>query len=129
MKQTYRPAVAHGDGIGQEVSKTALGALEAALGPERPLEFLEYPAGAQHFLETGESFPEASFGVCRGSGSILYGAAGIPGIVHPDGVEASLDFTLSLCFRLDLYANVPPSSSIPACLRRCAASRPATSTM
>lgn len=119
MKQTYRPAVAHGDGIGQEVSKTALGALE----------FLEYPAGAQHFLETGESFPEASFGVCRGSGSILYGAAGIPGIVHPDGVEASLDFTLSLCFRLDLYANVPPSSSIPACLRRCAASRPATSTM
>ncbi|TIN43552.1 MAG: isocitrate/isopropylmalate dehydrogenase family protein, partial [Mesorhizobium sp.] len=31
-----------------------------------------------------------------------------PGVVHPDGTEAGLDFTLRLRFELDLYANVRP---------------------
>lgn len=40
--------------------------------------------------------------------AILHGAAGIPGVVHPDGTEAGLDFTLTLRFKLDLFANVRP---------------------
>ena len=113
MKQTYRIAVVHGDGIGPEVSKATLEVLDAAFGAERPLEFVEYPAGAQHFLATGDSFPETSFEGCRDSDAILHGAAGIPGVVHPDGTEAGLDFTLSLRFRLDLYANVRPIKLYP----------------
>jgi 3-isopropylmalate dehydrogenase len=113
VKQIYRIAVVHGDGIGPEVSKAALEVLEAALGAERALEFLEYPAGATHFIETGDSFPEASFEGCRDADAILHGAAGIPGVVHPDGTEAGLDFTLSLRFRLDLYANVRPIKLYP----------------
>ncbi|MBV8473600.1 MAG: isocitrate/isopropylmalate dehydrogenase family protein [Hyphomicrobiales bacterium] len=113
MKQTYRIAVVHGDGIGPEVCKAALAVLEAAFGAERPLEFVEYPAGARHFVETGDSFPETSFVGCRDSDAILHGAAGIPGIVHPDGTEAGLDFTLSLRFRLDLFANVRPIKLYP----------------
>jgi 3-isopropylmalate dehydrogenase len=113
VKQTYRIAVVHGDGIGPEVCKSALDVLDAAFGAERPLEFVEYPAGARHFVETGDSFPETSFIGCRDSDAILHGAAGIPGIVHPDGTEAGLDFTLSLRFRLDLYANVRPIKLYP----------------
>ncbi len=113
MKQTYRIAVVHGDGIGPEVCKATLEILDAAFGAERPLEFIEYPAGARHFVETGDSFPETSFTGCRDSDAILHGAAGIPGIVHPDGTEAGLDFTLSLRFRLDLYANVRPIKLYP----------------
>lgn len=29
-------------------------------------------------------------------------------MVHPDGTEAGLDFTLTLRFKLDLFANVRP---------------------
>ena len=120
MKHTYRIAVVHGDGIGPEVSKATLEVLEAVFGAEQPLDFVEYPAGAQHFLATGDSFPETSFEGCRDSDAILHGAAGIPGVVHPDGTEAGLDFTLSLRFRLDLYANVRPIklySGVPSPLR------------
>lgn len=113
MKKTYRIAVVHGDGIGPEVCEAALEVLGAAFGADPALEFVEYPAGAQHFLETGDSFPRESFEGCRAADAVLHGAAGIPGVVHPDGTEAGLDFTLTLRFRLDLYANVRPIKLYP----------------
>jgi 3-isopropylmalate dehydrogenase len=112
MAKTYEIAVVHGDGIGPEVCRGAVEALQAALG-EGVLRFVEYPAGAQQFLDTGDSFPAASFEGCRKADAILHGAAGIPGVVHPDGTEAGLDFTLSLRFKLDLYANVRPIKLYP----------------
>lgn len=113
MKEIYRIAVVHGDGIGPEVCRAALSVLDAAFGNQRVLEFVEYPAGAQHFLETGDSFPRESFEGCRSADAILHGAAGIPGVVHPDGTEAGLDFTLTLRFQLDLFANVRPIRLFP----------------
>ncbi|WP_062220880.1 isocitrate/isopropylmalate dehydrogenase family protein [Aureimonas sp. D3] len=106
--KTYTIAVVHGDGIGPEVCRAAMRVVEAALGSASPLVFREYDAGAQHFLETGESFPEASFEGCREADAILHGAGGLPGVVHPDGTEAGLDFTLRLRFDLDLFANIRP---------------------
>ena len=111
MSKTYRIAVVHGDGIGPEVCGAALELLKAGVGDA--LRFVEYPAGAQHFVAAGDSFPASSFEGCRSADAILHGAAGIPGIVHPDGTEAGLDFTLSLRFRLDLYANVRPIKLYP----------------
>jgi 3-isopropylmalate dehydrogenase len=108
MKQFYDIAVVPGDGIGPEVSKAAVRVLTAALGLQSPLRFAEYPAGAELFLQTGDSFPATTFEACRSANAILHGAAGIPGVVHPDGTEAGLDFTLELRFKLDLYANVRP---------------------
>lgn len=108
MKDIYEIAVVHGDGIGPEVCAAAVDVVKAALGNHSPLNFREYPAGAEHFLETGESFPEPTFAACRDSDAILHGAGGIPGVVHPDGTEAGLDFTLRLRFELDLYANIRP---------------------
>ena len=106
--KTYNIAVVHGDGIGPEVCRAAVRVVEAALGSASPLAFREYDAGAEHFLKTGESFPEASFEGCREADAILHGAGGLPGVVHPDGTEAGLDFTLRLRFDLDLFANIRP---------------------
>lgn len=107
----YTIAVVHGDGIGEEVCRGAVAVLQAALGDT--LRFVEYPAGAGHFRKTGESFPAASFEGCRTADAILHGAAGLPGVVHPDGTEAGLDFTLTLRARLDLFANVRPIKLYP----------------
>ncbi|WP_427026330.1 isocitrate/isopropylmalate dehydrogenase family protein (plasmid) [Aureimonas ureilytica] len=104
----YTIAVVHGDGIGPEVCRAAVRVVEAALGAASPLAFREYEAGAELFLRTGESFPEASFEGCREADAILHGAGGLPGVVHPDGTEAGLDFTLRLRFDLDLFANIRP---------------------
>ncbi|SCB35610.1 isocitrate/isopropylmalate dehydrogenase family protein [Rhizobium multihospitium] len=108
MKDIYEIAVVHGDGIGPEVCAAAVEVVKAALGNRSHLNFREYPAGAEHFLKTGESFPEPTFNACRNADAILHGAGGIPGVVHPDGTEAGLDFTLRLRFELDLYANIRP---------------------
>lgn len=107
MKDTYTIAVVHGDGIGPEVARAAVAVLQAGVHAGT-LRFVDYPAGADHFLKTGDSFPAASFEGCRTADAILHGAAGIPGVVHPDGTEAGLDFTLTLRFKLDLFANVRP---------------------
>ncbi|WP_414645167.1 isocitrate/isopropylmalate family dehydrogenase [Bradyrhizobium sp.] len=107
MKDTYKIAVVHGDGIGPEVARAAVAVLQAGV-QTGALHFAEYPAGASHFLETGDSFPVSSFEGCRAADAILHGAAGIPGVVHRDGTEAGLDFTLTLRFKLDLFANVRP---------------------
>ena len=113
MKDTYDIAVVHGDGIGPEVCAAAVTVLRAAFGNSSPLRFAEHPAGAEHYQATGQSFPKASFEACRDADAILHGAAGIPGVNHPDGTEAGLDFTLRLRFELDLYANVRPIRLLP----------------
>ncbi len=112
MTRTYKIAVVHGDGIGPEVCQAAVDVLKSSIASDA-LEFLEYPAGAQHFLSSGDSFPASSFDGCRNADAILHGAAGIPGIVHADGTEAGLDFTLTLRFKLDLFANVRPIKLYP----------------
>lgn len=107
MKNTYRIAVVHGDGIGPEVADAAVEVLRAGV-QSGTFDFVKYPAGADHFTKTGDSFPVTSFEGCRSADAILHGAAGLPGVVHPDGTEAGLDFTLTLRFKLDLYANIRP---------------------
>ncbi len=79
MKDSYQIAVVPGDGIGPEVTDAALDVLRAAFGGELPLAFTEYPAGAELYRRTGESFPDATFQACRDADAVLHGAAGIPG--------------------------------------------------
>lgn len=113
MKDSYQIAVVPGDGIGPEVCAAAVQALRATFGNDTPLRFADHPAGADLFRRTGESFPETTFRACREADAILHGAAGIPGVVHADGTEAGLDFTLRLRFELDLYANIRPIRLYP----------------
>ena len=109
----YTIAVVKGDGIGPEVCSAALEVLRAVPDLADKLVFREYPAGAGHFRETGDAFPESTFEGCRDAHAILHGAAGLPGVTYPDGTEAGLDFGLQLRFRLDLYANVRPIKLFP----------------
>ena len=75
------------------------------------LDFQEYPAGAQHYRETGEALPEASFAAAKAADAILFGAMGWPEIRYPDGTEIAPQ--LDLRVRLELYAGVRPCRAIP----------------
>ncbi len=105
---SYKLAIVGGDGIGPEVCQAALNVVKTALGVERILDCTEYHAGADCYTRTGVAFPSETLEGCRNADAILHGAAGLPGVVYPDGTEAGQDFTLQLRVALDLYANVRP---------------------
>ena len=76
-----------------------------------PVEFeiREIPCGGQHYLETGEQWPEGSFEICRDhSDAILLGAIGWPDARLPNGDVAGGEVILGLRSGLNLYANVRP---------------------
>ncbi|MEI7570979.1 MAG: isocitrate/isopropylmalate family dehydrogenase, partial [Alcaligenaceae bacterium] len=71
MKKTYQIAVLPGDGIGREVMSASLAVLEA-IQKQIGVVFdtRTYPAGAQHYLDSGESLPEATLAACRAADAI-----------------------------------------------------------
>jgi 3-isopropylmalate dehydrogenase len=105
---SYSLAIVGGDGIGPEVCRAALDVVKAAVGLERTLLCTDFDAGADCYTQTGIAFPEETLKGCRDADAILHGAAGLPGVLYPDGTEAGQDFTLQLRNALDLYANVRP---------------------
>jgi 3-isopropylmalate dehydrogenase len=113
MNNRYEIAVVPGDGIGPEVCSAAVTVLEAAFDGSSPFDYREYRAGAECYRDTGEAFPERTMDGCRKAAAILHGAAGLPGVLYPDGTEAGQDFSLRLRFTLDLYANVRPIRLYP----------------
>ena len=120
--QKYEIAVIHGDGIGPEVCQSAIDVLDAAFGDTKVFNYIEYPGGAGHFLKTGDGAPKSTIEGCRRAHATLHGAAGIPGVKHPDGTEAGVDIGLGLRVQLDLYANVRPIKlleGIVSPLRNC----------
>lgn len=106
--KTFKIAVVDGDGIGPEVCAATIQVIQAALPSGIAFHWEHLPAGAQNYLETGEALPESTLTKCRQSDTILLGAAGLPGVLYPDGTEAGQDVTLKLRFELDLYANIRP---------------------
>ena len=106
----YRLTVLPGDGTGREVIAEAMRIVET-LEANSPLSFdvTEIPCGGQHYLETGEEWPEGSFEHCRdNSDAILLGAIGWPGARMPNGDMAGGQVILGLRSGLDLYANIRP---------------------
>jgi len=102
-----RIAVIPGDGVGKEVMREAvkvLRALEAAGGPA--LELVEWPHGADRYLETGQSITDAEFAdLEQNYGAILLGALGDPRV---PGNEHARQILLGMRFRLDLFINFRP---------------------
>jgi 3-isopropylmalate dehydrogenase len=117
MKTTYEIAVIHGDGIGPEVCQAAIDVLKAT-SVSNALKFVEYEAGATHYLKSGTAFPDETYEGCKKADAILHGAAGLPGVTYPDGTETGIEFGLQLRFRLDLYANVRPIKLRPGVTSR-----------
>ena len=106
----YRLTLLPGDGTGKEVIgevKRILSAFQE-LGPIS-FEITEIPCGGEHYLKTGEEWPEGSFEHCRdNSDAIVVGAVGWPGAKLPNGDIAGGQVLLGLRSALDLYANVRP---------------------
>jgi len=100
-------AVIPGDGIGPEVVDAALPVVARAAQLDGiELAFERFPYGAQHYLTTGETLPEAAFQrLEREFDAILIGALGDPRV--PTN-EHARDILLGLRFRLDLYINFRP---------------------
>jgi 3-isopropylmalate dehydrogenase len=102
-----RVALIGGDGIGPDVVAVARRALEIA-GRRHGVSyaFEELPYGANHYLATGETLPEAAFARLRDEfDAIFLGALGDPRV--PDN-EHARDILFGLRFRLDLYVNLRP---------------------
>ncbi|GJD50258.1 D-malate dehydrogenase [decarboxylating] [Methylobacterium crusticola] len=112
---SYRIATIEGDGIGPEVTRAAIRVLSEACGAQH-LDFVMLEGGAGHYARTGHVLPDDTFAACRDLDAVLHGAAGLPGIVYPDGTEVGNDLHLRLRFRLDLYANVRPVKLLPGVL-------------
>ncbi|WP_445154053.1 3-isopropylmalate dehydrogenase [Arthrobacter sp. Hor0625] len=104
-------AVIPGDGIGPEVTAEALKVLEKAAATEGiVLQQTHYKLGAQHWLETGETLPDATLADLRTRDAILFGAVGAaPGDTRiPSGI-IERELLLKLRFSLDHYVNLRPS--------------------
>jgi 3-isopropylmalate dehydrogenase len=106
-RRPQRIAVLGGDGIGPEVTAEAVKVLGAAA--ERwslPLELVELPWSAEHYLATGVSLPPGALDDLRDDYSaVLIGAYGDPRV--PDMRHAA-DILLGIRFGLDLYVNLRP---------------------
>ena len=100
-------AIIPGDGIGKEVVPQALRVLEAAAAHwSVDLTTEELPYGADHYLATGVTLPDAEFErLATQFDAILLGGLGDPRVA--DGRHAR-DILLGLRFRLDLYINFRP---------------------
>ncbi len=106
--KSFNLAVVDGDGIGPEVCAATIQVIQEALPSGITFHWEHLPAGAQNYVNAGEALPEATVEKCRRADAILLGAAGLPGVLYPDGTEAGQDVTLRLRFELDLYANIRP---------------------
>ena len=106
MAQVYDIAVLPGDGIGEEVVREGLKVLDATeqvFGFRTKRDALPY--GADHFLATGETMPDAALDRIRDMQAVLLGAIGDPRIE-----VGKLEFAIiaGLRFKLDLYVNLRP---------------------
>src|SRR5207249_2577360 len=103
----HRIAVIPGDGIGPEVIAAALGPIEKAAAKHGfRLDLERLPYGADHYLATRETLPEAAFRHLRDDvDAIFLGAIGDPRV---PGNEHARDILLGLRFKLDLYVNFRP---------------------
>ncbi|MEW6073304.1 MAG: 3-isopropylmalate dehydrogenase [Planctomycetota bacterium] len=102
----YDIAVIGGDGIGPEVTAEAMKVLDAAAEVYGfRTRRTAYPFGTEHYLKTGELFPDPAFAEIKQMSAVFLGAIGDPrvtvGLVE-FGIIAKMRF------ELDLYINLRP---------------------
>ncbi len=105
-KREYKIAVISGDGIGPEVIREGLKVIETVSEISGfNYSIKEYPYGSEHYLSTGELFPDSVLEEMKGFDAIYLGAIGDPR-VEPGLVEHAI--ISSIRFKLDLYVNLRP---------------------
>lgn len=99
-------AVIPGDGIGIDVTREAVKVLEAVSDVTRAeLTLDEFDYGAEKYLATGITLPDADLEKLKAYDAIFIGALGDPRV--PDMTHAR-DILLGMRFKLDLYVNHRP---------------------
>lgn len=108
MSKKFKIAVFEGDGIGPEIMAPTIRILNhlASKANEYQLDFKSTPAGAAHYLKTGEALPKKSLDIARSSDAILLSAMGLPDVRYSDGTEMSPQIDLRK--ELVLFAGVRP---------------------
>ena len=102
----YRIAVIPGDGIGPEIINEGKKVIEAVSEKENfEVKWIEYPFGADHYLETGELLNEDALKEMEKMDAIYLGALGDPR-VEPGVLEKGI--LLALRFYFDQYVNLRP---------------------
>ncbi|WP_426415202.1 isocitrate/isopropylmalate dehydrogenase family protein [Aestuariirhabdus sp. LZHN29] len=110
--RSFKIAVMPGDGIGQEITSPAVELVkEVARQSGIQLQWVNVPAGAQHYQETGDGFPESHFQEAASADAIYLAAMGLPDVRYPDGTEVGPQHDLRK--RLQLYAGVRPCRPMP----------------
>ncbi|MDB5362815.1 MAG: 3-isopropylmalate dehydrogenase [Rhodospirillales bacterium] len=106
-------ALMPGDGIGPEVIHPTRKLIDQALARVGgvALDYQELDAGAECYKRTGVAMSEEVFQAAAAADAILFGAAGLPDVRTPDGIEIAPQ--VDLRFRLELFAGVRPVRSIP----------------
>jgi 3-isopropylmalate dehydrogenase len=110
-KKSYKIAVIPGDGIGPEVIREGIKALEAAASRGGfSLEWVHYDLGGERYLRTGETLPESVLEELKKVDAIYLGAIG-----HPDVKPGILEreILLRIRFELDQYINLRPVKLYP----------------
>ncbi|MFM7030824.1 MAG: 3-isopropylmalate dehydrogenase [Micrococcales bacterium] len=111
MTREYKLAVIGGDGIGPEVTRYALEAIDLVTrGSGVTFSTTEYDLGARRYLASGELLTDADMASLKEHDAILLGAIGSPAV--PSGVlERGL--LLKLRFAFNHYVNLRPSKLFP----------------
>lgn len=117
--QRYDIAVVPGDGIGVDTVGEAVACLNAVAEAHGGLGFCfdHYPWSCTYYLEHGEMMPADGLEILADHDSILFGAAGFPGV--PDHVSL-WGLLLPIRKQFDQYVNLRPTrllEGIPSPLR------------
>ncbi|MBV8205239.1 MAG: 3-isopropylmalate dehydrogenase [Acidobacteria bacterium] len=113
-----------GDGIGPEVTRQAVRALETiAEHGECRLEIHEHPAGGCAVDEFGTPLPRATLDACLGANAVLLGAVGGPKWDDRPRSQRPETGLLQLRSALGGFANLRPATFLPA-LSDCSPLRP-----
>ena len=116
----YTIATIPGDGIGPDVVKVAVEALEAVakrFGFE--LAFVEAPMGGCAIDQFGEPLPASSLEKCRASDAVLLGAVGGPKWDNLQGNKRPEAGLLGLRGGLGVFANLRPALMFPQLAGAC----------
>src|SRR3989442_15432630 len=110
----FKIVVLAGDGVGPEVVREGVKVLKA-VGTAYGLSFdlVPFPCGGQHYLDTGEEWPDGAVASCKAADAILLGAVGIPEARRPNGDLGGASPIFGLRFGLVLFAHGRPTKLYP----------------
>ncbi len=109
MAKAVKLGVIPGDGIGPEVTKHAVAALELA-APDVTFIQTEYDFGARRYNATGEALTDQDLEDLAKQDVLLLGAIGDPSV--PSGI-LERGFLLKLRFGFDHFVNLRPTKLLP----------------